>query len=356
MTNDPMTEWVLRDEILAAFHRWPLIVIYALAGAIIAMALTFLWPAPYRANIEISVELNPYRALDDPYLPEFSGAEFRNVDDYKHWQMLQLAILVKSDAYLSETLNRLREDDPYWVEVDHQQLRDMLKAEWRNAGIWLLSAQVDNEEHAAQAVEIWRDVIQELTKESVGKSQELFDLELELRSLRDQILELQINTSILEESLDSLEKYKMEMANLDQEAGLPDHVLQALNGLREQFAIVYPQSALASLDFPGDNAPVSDYLVWIDQLSRLVKEQINLNQAVEDLLDEQYSNASLTWEAALQDGQGLAATLTIQDRNKTSPAVRQIRPYGLAGLAGLTIGLLLYILVTLFQISRRSYR
>ena len=120
MTKDPMKEWVLRDEILAAFHRWPVIVIFALAGASIALIAAYFWPAPYRANVEISVELNPYRILDDQYLPAFTNAEFRNVDDYKHWQMLQLSIIVNSDPYLSETLDRLRKDDPYWESINQE--------------------------------------------------------------------------------------------------------------------------------------------------------------------------------------------------------------------------------------------
>ncbi|MGB5844900.1 MAG: hypothetical protein WBG94_10680, partial [Anaerolineales bacterium] len=63
MNKDPMNEWVLRNEILAALHRWPVIVVFSLAGAMVAMVATFFWPSPYRANVEISVELNPYRIL-----------------------------------------------------------------------------------------------------------------------------------------------------------------------------------------------------------------------------------------------------------------------------------------------------
>ena len=35
MKRDPMNDWVLRDEILAAFHRWPLIVMFVLVGLFI---------------------------------------------------------------------------------------------------------------------------------------------------------------------------------------------------------------------------------------------------------------------------------------------------------------------------------
>ena len=42
-----MKEWVLRDEILAATHRWPIIVLFAMAGA----GLGFLWYNGFPAQI-----------------------------------------------------------------------------------------------------------------------------------------------------------------------------------------------------------------------------------------------------------------------------------------------------------------
>ena len=65
---------MLRDEILAGFHRWPVIVAFALTGTLLGLVFTYFWPSSYRANVELSVELNPYRVLDDQYIPEFSNA------------------------------------------------------------------------------------------------------------------------------------------------------------------------------------------------------------------------------------------------------------------------------------------
>ena len=132
---------------------------FALVGTVLGLAFAYLWPSTYRANVELSVELNSYRVLDDQYIPAFAGAEFRNIDDYKHWQMLQLSIVVLSDPYMQETLSRLREINPEWSSVSEQDLREMLSANWRNAGVWHLVAKGSSSTQAIEAVEAWRDVV-----------------------------------------------------------------------------------------------------------------------------------------------------------------------------------------------------
>ena len=356
MAHDPMKEWVVKDEILAATHRWPVIVIFAMAGALIALAAAYLWPAPFRANVEISVELNPYRVLDDQYLAAFTNAEFRNIDDYKHWQMLQLSIVVLSDSYLTETLHRLRAIDPYWDSVDQQALRNVLSANWRNAGVWLLSANADTESRADNAVDIWRDVILDFTEETITSSQALFQLELTLRSLNDQLVQNQLQMTILKGSLNQLRESERELSKLDQNAALPDEYHQQLLALNIQLADVLPAGALVLSSFPEQNSTVASYLGWIEQLSSLIEDQILSLQVREEILVQEISDVSVVWEAALQDGQGLSATLNLENRNNSSPEVRQIRPYGIAALIGSMVGLLVWIGFLLIKITRKGYR
>jgi len=356
MTNDPMKEWVVRDEILAAFHRWPVIVIFALAGAVAALVVSYLWPAPYRANIEISVELNPYRILDDQYLPAFTNAEFRNVDDYKHWQMLQLSIAVMSDQYMMETLERLREIDPYWESIDPQSLRNTLNAEWRNAGLWLLSANADTQLRSADAVDTWRDVIIDLTRDAVASSQALFDLELTLRSLNDQLVENQLQTAVLDDLLQRLRDFSIVLIDQEPDAPISIQIHQDLFALATQLANILPGEQHILLGFPDNNSPAGDYLIWIEQMRLLVEDRIRSLQVENDLLVAEISSVSSQWEAALQEGQGLAATLTLENRKNTQPEVRQLRSYGLAALIGSMVGLLVWIVVFLVKITRKGYQ
>ena len=356
MTKDPMSEWVLKDEILAAMHRWPVIVIFALAGAMIGLAAAYFWPMPYRAKVDISVELNPYRILDDQYLPAFTNAEFRNIDDYKHWQMLQLSIIVLSDPYMLETLNLLREIDPYWDSVDEQELRKMLSADWRNAGLWSLSANGETESNTVDAVEIWRDVILDFTNDTIASSQSLFQLELSLRSLNDQLVENQLQLSLLMDALRKLENTHSNLKGLPQDSVLSNEIHQELFQLNIQLTEGLPGEVLGLVSFPNQNSTVADYIDWIEKMISLVEDQIIYLKLREEILGQEISDVTMFWEAALQDGKGLSATLNLETRANSAPEVRQIRSYGFAALAGSMVGLLIWLGYLLFQITRKGYR
>jgi len=356
MKQDPMREWVLRDEILAAFHRWPVIVAFALAGMLLGLVFAYFWPSSYRANVALSVELNPYRVLEDRYIPEFTNAEFRNIDDYKHWQMLQLSIVVKSDPYLNETLNRLRELDPYWDSIEMQDLREMLDAYWRNAGQWLLVADAENSLGAVEAVETWRDVILNLTNDSITHSRELFNLELILRSLNDELVKNQLQQAALEETLGGLIDALNELNNAEGNFPLSEPECDDLFTLTNQMAELTLGGHVIVEGFPDDGAPVSDYLTWVERAILIVEKDIDSSKVVDAALDEQISRVTSEWESGIQEAQGLSATLSLKKPQNREPEVRQVRSYSLAALIGTLVGLLLWILVFLIQITRKGYQ
>ena len=206
-----MKKVVLRDEIFEAAHRWPIIVASVLVGSLIGILVSSIWPSPYRATLELSVGLNPYRVSDDDYISEFAGVPFRNADDYKYWQMLQLNALVLSDDYLDETLERLREIDEHWQEVSVEELRKIFQVYWRNAGTWRIAAEVSKTQLAEQAVETWRDVILEKTEASIASAQEIFLLELQIQAIRDSLLKVRIRSDLLLEVEETLVKFHKEL-------------------------------------------------------------------------------------------------------------------------------------------------
>ena len=343
---------MLRDEILAGFHRWPVIVAFALAGTLLGLVFTYFWPSSYRANVELSVELNPYRVLDDQYIPEFSNAEFRNIDDYKHWQMLQLSIVVKSDPYLIETLTRLRELHPYWDSIEMHDLREMLNANWRNAGQWLLVADAENSLRAVEAVATWRDVILNLTNDSIAHSRELFNLELTLRSLNDELVKNQLQGVALEEILGSLINAFNELNNTEGDFPLSETDRVDLFTLANQIA---EGSRVIVEEFPDDGAPSSDYSTWVERAILIVERDIDSSKVANVALNEQISSVTSEWKLGINEAQGLSATLSLKKPQNKEPEVRQVRSSSLAALIGTLVGLLLWILVFLIQITRKGY-
>lgn len=354
MKRDPMQEWVLREEILAAFHRWPLIVAYALGGMLLGVIFAYIWPAAYRASSSLSVELNPYRVLDDQYIPAFTEAEFRNIDDYKHWQMLQLSILVKSDPYLQETLNRLRGADPYWDSIELQDLQDMLNADWRNAGEWKLWAEVDDSQRASEAVEVWQDVILTFTNESIDKSRELLSKELYLRSLNDELVSKQLQQTDLEAILDRLITALENLSEAQGDLSITEDDWKELASIVSGLQVLTIEGNKIIDEFPNKDGTVDDYTSWIERVVLVIGSEINSARTDQEELNGQIAEATTAWEKGIQEAQGLSATLTVRRPQAGNVEVRQVRSYGLAALIGTLTGLMVWIFAFLLQVTRKG--
>jgi len=356
MKQDPMNEWVLRDELLAAFHRWPIIVLFGLVGIVLGLVFAYLWPSSYRANVAISVELNPYRVLDDQYIPAFAGAEFRNIDDYKHWQMLQLSIVVQSDPYLQETLSRLKEVNPEWSSVSVQDLREMLSANWRNAGMWHLAANGSSSTQAAEAVETWRDVVIELTSEAITTSRDLFRLELALRSLNDELLNAQLQQTALEAIQVDLDQILVKLSSLSQDEVLPESDSLTIFTIADQMRGLFPNEQSLATGLPQEDTPVSVYVDWIERLNLVIERELSSIQLRSAVLKDEIARVSAEWEENLSKASGLSATLNLENRQGANTRVEEIRTYSLAALIGALLGLLAWIMVFLVRVTRKGYR
>lgn len=356
MNKDAMDEWVLRDELLSAFHRWPVIIAFIFAGFLLGFIVAFLWPPVFQASTDISVELNPYRAMDDRYVSEFAGVEFRNVDDYKHWQMSQLAVLVTSALYLSETQDRLVDIDPYWQSVTLEELREMLQVSWRNAGRWMLSADADTAEHAQQALETWQEVILEKTGHAIESSKKLFELELALRSLNDELVAAQTCLSILEGVSQRLGENVALLRSADPDAQLSQQDRDNLNNLIPTIDKCGTGWQSFRDQFPVEGSLISEYFAWIELVDIAISQELALLGVAVENLAEDISSANSDWEAALQSGQGLSASLVLTKIGENVQQVKQIRSYSLVTLVGGFLGLLTWFLAFLFKITRAAYQ
>jgi len=348
-----MKKVVLRDEIFEAAHRWPIIVASVLVGSLIGILVSSIWPSPYRATLELSVGLNPYRVSDDDYISEFAGVPFRNADDYKYWQMLQLNALVLSDDYLDETLERLREIDEHWQEVSVEELREIFQVYWRNAGTWRIAAEVSKSQLAEQAVETWRDVILEKTEASIASAQEIFLLELQIQAIRDSLLQARIRSDLLLEVEETLVKFHKELESLKNSDPIDPSERWRLLSLVSQAAgmNIGWQSLLDS--FPESHADEEEYSSWLDEIVIHIGVESELLSNQVEVLERESDQVLAEWEQAVKDGDGLAATLTVEQISGFNMSVRQLRPTGIAALVGGLLGLLVWGVFTSLRIQRR---
>lgn len=356
MKKDSMQEWVLRDELLSAFHNWPVIVAFILVGIIFGVVIAFLWPSSYRAWTELSVGLNPYRALDDRYVSEFANVEFRNVDDYKHWQMSQLAVIVLSDQAINETRARLIQIDPYWESVQVADLRDLLQASWRNAGRWLLSAEGDSPERAIQALETWQNVILEITGEAIAVSRGLFELELKLRTLNDQLIKAQACLTVIEQSRQTLDELSTTIQARNPNEPFPKKDRFQLFNLVVGVENCIPGWNIILDQIPAEGSPTAEYINWIEEVATALEgARASQNLQIEQL-EAEISEGNSEWESTLLAAQGLSASLSVEKPTTAILDVKRTRSLSSAALVGGLSGLLAWFLVFLVRTTRADYK
>lgn len=347
-----MKEWVLRDEILAITHRWPVIVAFFLVGSLLGWLAAFLWPSNYRAMDEIAVNLNFYRALDDRYLVAFSQTEFLNADDYKNWQMSQLNQLALSDEYLQETLERLRNRDAYWNKFEVDSLRKMVHLSWRDIGKWNLVAENSQPVYAIQAVSVWKDVILEKTGFAISRSRELFLLELKLRAIEAEVINVRLRLEELPERRAALLSWR--------DKRLPEKGNEPLKSTDRwqlwslvAYGAAYNHGWQALLnEIPDPAALMPEYIIWIDRLITALDQEYTVLPGRLDSLEKEHAETLISWEKNLQEGDGLAATLVVEGIPEAPPVVKKNNPGELLALIGGFLGLLIFALGAVVSFSK----
>jgi hypothetical protein len=348
-------EWVLGEEIYKALHRWALIVSFFLVGSLLGFLSSCLLPAPYEATLSLFVNLNPYRVQEDRSVAAFAQADFRNIDDYKHWQMSQLSVLMMSDEYLEETLSRVVADGEFWNDADLESLRSSLRLSWRNAGEWKMAAKASDPVQAVSLVTAWRQVSLEKINAALEKSRRLFRLEQEMRSLEDSIDSNLGRRAALLRAQKSLNQISN---TLDAESGgqaIPPLTHEKLWMLTAGAADLTEGWRSLLNSFPSQSARTDSYRSWIDHAQLMIEADLELVEQKMTDLEGELDQVNARWEETLQASQGLSPTLAVKVVTNSDASVRRSRTPGTALLAGGTLGLLGWGILILVQISRRDY-
>lgn len=346
-------EWYLRDFILDLSQKWYLIVVCFAVGSLIGWGAGFLWPPVYRADIDLYVGINPYRSLRDRYVAEAAQDEFRNIDDYKNWQMEQLNTLAVQDIFLEDTLSRLQIQDQAWNETSVGELKTMLRGSWRNAGRWHLSAEASHPVIAQQAVTVWGQVIHERTHEAVEHARQVIALDTQLTSLAEQETELELRSIVLNRAQENLLELQ---AAWDQR--LPDNVLPAFEYW--QVMSFAAQSADRRLGWenvlesqPAADADLSDHQDWLQSVLTLIENDLSVLPDQILYLGKQHADTAKDYEREAELSLALSANMDIEMPAGETVSVEIVHPTNLLLLLGGLIGVLVWLL---WNIARFSYK
>ena len=334
-------DWNLRTEILEITHRWPVIVLFILAGCLIGGLIAYLLPAPYQAERSILVTYNA-----DIYP--------RNPDDYKNWQMEQLNVFILSDGVLQETLTRLQEQNPVWDSTGLVDLRSRLHVYWRNAGEWRLTADAPSEAQAQQLVQAWEQASLEKLMNAREASLTILDLSTRLDAISYQLVDNKMRSAALAQIGQALETWKA--AHSGSQADLPLETPARWTLLAQvSRAVEWDPAGIALLeDTPTADAPASDYLPWVDQAGVITRQGQSLLDAQSAQLSTEYDQLYATWSAQQEASAGLTAFILVEPASLVGGSVQRTRSPGLMAFIGGMLGLLVWGLVYLGQPFYRS--
>jgi hypothetical protein len=349
MTND----WSLRDEILSATQHWPWLALFCLLGCLAGWAVSFIWPTPHRATTELYVGLNVYRSSEDTNASQYAGIELVNANDYKNWQMASLNSLTTMDEVIQETLQRLKETDPYWQKVDPARLAKSLHVYWRNAGKWRLVAENENPRYASQAVTTWQEVVLDRVHAAVNESQRAMVLEFQLKSIAVAQSQIITGTESLKKSEADLASWTDKLAQMDEN--------RLLDGT-ERWQL-WRSIARNNLDaswnplleaFPDPAAAARDYSRWVERVTPALAETIQSQENQIEDLSAQASEVKRLFSEASQKSRGLSATLDVEKISGARTERTIVRPTGMMVLVGSIIGLIAWLIQWFAGISLRG--
>ena len=337
-----MNEWYIRTEILNVTHRWPLIVLFILAGYLIGWAVAVILPAPHRAESSLHVSYN-------------GDIHARNIDDFKNWQMGEMNIFIYNNKVLEETLTKLREQDPYWNTVTKEELRSSLNVYWRNVGEWRLVAEARGQQRAEQIVETWKQVTLEQVSLALSHARSTLELDTQIQEISRTRVDVKQRAAELRQIKEGLQSWK---TSLDQ-----DRKGKALTPL-ERWHLASQVARIVTWDPLGDilleqippiESLASEYLPWIDRaLVLLDREQHTLDDQSAQLASD-YAVLYQAWSNELAASHGLTAYVAVESLDPVVyERAKPVRSTALIAFVGGMLGLLIWALIWLAGPVRRA--
>jgi hypothetical protein len=349
-----MNTWKIRTEILLAAHRWYWAVVSFLVGALLGWIISLILPAPYRAVQDVYVGLNAYRVTRDLYIAEVAEEQFRNLDDYKNWQMSQLNSLALSDEYLTETLIRLQDIDQNWRVIDLPELRSMLAIAWRNTGDWHFSARAENPIWATQAVSIWSEVVTEKVALAVESARQLVVIESQLQAVSKELTDLEKRHVLLQETQTALQNWQTLLKSNLSEQTIPPATHWALVSLVANAASWNIGWVFLMEGAPPYGSLSEDYFSWLDQVDGMIEAELSTIPAQIDILTNKQEMLNTEYTKTADDSKALSANLAVQILNTEQPQLTHLRETGTMIVIGGLLGLTFWGFGWLVLVTRRT--
>jgi hypothetical protein len=256
------------------------------------------------------------------------------------------------DEFMQETLNELRQHDPYWETVTNEQLSEMLDAEWRSAGKWELVAEDRDPQRASDAAETWGKIIIKRIQEAVLSARDLFMIDQGLQAVANEKLDTDLRVQQLTDTKSSILEWQTTARDFPQDQPLDSVQRWQALALAAQPAQFTPLWTAALDQQPAADALPEAYLSWSEELKAVIDIELSILEKRLDSLDQQHSELQEKYSAAFEKSMGLSPNIEIESL-KSLPA-KIVRHTSTFALIGGAISLLIWILTQLVIITNRE--
>ena len=343
-----MQTWSFRDEILRMVSQWYIVLAFIVVGGLLGYGGTYLFPAPYRSTADLYVGIDVIRVGEMEHVIPLAKHEPLNLDDYKNWQLKQVADVLSSDKVVGRTLDALRGQDGYWNQVKAEDLKAWMDTYWYDAGIWRLEVVHLQAEYASQAVETWRDMGYARIEELLVYAERAAELDAELQSSNTSIGIVEERIANLEVFLTTAEEWDAELAALPGEQTLDEDTRLALETWLDQQAESGSAWDALIVSFPDTEADLQTYHDWLEEAHLGAQGALADSQAEQALLAAKREEALEEYNQAQDDSFGLSANLYLEPSFGVSQGAR-VRSTGTVTLASGGVGLLAWALMAFLR-------
>ncbi len=308
-----------------------------LIGALLGWSAARWSPPQYRASAELYVGLHAYRAPAENNHNASSYYDFRNLDDFKNWQLEQLNQFVRRDEIVTEVLTRLQAQDAAWTQVTPAGLQIMLLPQWRTVGKWRLTVTAPTAPMAVQAAETWRTVTLDALAEALQSAAQVMRLDVEMQAVADQQAASTRRVAVLAQAHTALENWRA-VAAVSPDVPLSDLQRWQLQGIVAQASTFSPPWQDLLNAFPPPDAPTDEMLTWYDAvLTAIEQEQASLPE-VQAALQARFDALDAQYAAANAASHGFSRNLSLEGIASVPIEAQAVRSPGTWMLAGTLLG------------------
>jgi hypothetical protein len=345
-----MESWKIRDEILRSASQWYLILAMIIAGGLIGYLVSYLLPTPYRAVADIYVGIDVIRVNEMEHVIPLAEEEPLNLDDYKNWQLKQVADVLTSSTVVSNTLNMLRDEDIGWDSFSQSDFRSALDIYWYDSGSWQMEATFPDKDQASSVVQTWINVGHEYITGLLEISLSAAELDNQLWSINTAIGDLKAKRASLKTFLSKAEKWESKLEAEESSSPLGDDILTELN----DWIRVYDEEDSAWQvpmdDFPEQNQKSQEYLTWLRGAVSTADTALDEIQPALELLQSEREDILPDYHEALEDSLGLSANIVLLP-NTSEITVSPVRQTDALTLGGAFLGLTAWVAFAVFRIK-----